>query len=133
MLATYSATAITKKKKQRKGNKTKQNMLSSIALLQERFRELERMKEMREGRCGVGPLAINNATLWPGTSVLVLSTSEKPRWFFHPDLLRPSRPLFETKFLCLMENNESISIGLQPASSLSLASEEADIDTSLHL
>ncbi|KAF3333974.1 hypothetical protein FCM35_KLT01665 [Carex littledalei] len=92
------------------------------ALLQERFRELERMKEMREGRC-LGPLGMNNATLWPSNSVLVLSTSEKPSWFFHPDLLYPSRPLFETKFLCLMD-------GLQPAS---LASEETDIDTSLHL
>lgn len=111
---------------------SKEIMLSSIALLQERFRELERMKEMREGRC-LGQFGMNNnATLWPSKSVLVLSTSEKPSsWFFHPDLLYPSRPLFETKFLCLMDGaNESISIGLQPAS---LASEETDIDTSLHL
>jgi hypothetical protein len=104
-------------------------MLSSIALLQERFRELERVKETREGRC-TSPFSMNNATLRPGTSVFVFSTSEKPMWFFHPDLLRRSRPLFETKFVCLMENKESISVGLQPTS---LASEETDIDTSLHL
>ncbi|KAJ1690265.1 hypothetical protein LUZ63_014420 [Rhynchospora breviuscula] len=103
-------------------------MLSSIALLQERFRELERMKEMREGRC-LGSLGMNYATSWPTSSVLVF-TSEKPRWFFHPDLIYPSRPLFETKFHLLTETDRSLSIGLQPAL---LAPGETDIDTSLHL
>ncbi|KAJ3685605.1 hypothetical protein LUZ61_014769 [Rhynchospora tenuis] len=103
-------------------------MLSSIALLQERFKELERMKEMREGRC-LSSLGMNYASPWPTPSVPV-STSEKPRWFFHPDLIYPSRPLFETKFHRLTDTNGSLSIGLQPGS---LASGESDIDTSLHL
>uniref|UniRef100_A0ACD5XHM6 Uncharacterized protein n=1 Tax=Avena sativa TaxID=4498 RepID=A0ACD5XHM6_AVESA len=82
---------------------------SSIALLQERFRNLQRVKEMREGRelqrvhhhpgdaaadrdRAESPLA-TPAPLSHGLQAAAASGDERPRWFLHPDLVRPSRPL----------------------------------------
>jgi hypothetical protein len=80
---------------------------SSIALLQERFRNLQRVKEMREGRelqrvhhhsgdatdpdRAGSPLA--PAPLINHSLQAVANGDEQPRWFLHPDLVRPSRPL----------------------------------------
>ncbi|KAG8097218.1 hypothetical protein GUJ93_ZPchr0013g34857 [Zizania palustris] len=82
---------------------------SSIALLQERFRNLQRVKEMREGR-EVMKAPVPSADAHhhdhraaagsASSSALSLSlqaaangSNEQPRWFLHPDLVRPSRPL----------------------------------------
>uniref|UniRef100_A0A0D9VQQ6 Uncharacterized protein n=1 Tax=Leersia perrieri TaxID=77586 RepID=A0A0D9VQQ6_9ORYZ len=76
---------------------------SSIALLQERFRNLQRVKEMREaGRelNRVHPVAEAHhdraATTGVGLGLHGAAASgneQQPRWFLHPDLVRPSRPL----------------------------------------
>ncbi|KAL5217455.1 hypothetical protein ABZP36_018139 [Zizania latifolia] len=81
---------------------------SSIALLQERFRNLERVKEMREGR-ELKRAPVNSAdahqdhraaagsasssALGLGPQSAVNGGNEQPRWFLHPDLVRSSRPL----------------------------------------
>ncbi|KAF0911136.1 hypothetical protein E2562_007930 [Oryza meyeriana var. granulata] len=77
---------------------------SSIALLQERFRNLQRVKEMREAgrelnRVHPADAAHDRATAGAAASPLGLGLhaaangNEQPRWFLHPDLVRPSRPL----------------------------------------
>ncbi|PWZ06995.1 hypothetical protein Zm00014a_017975 [Zea mays] len=77
---------------------------SSIALLRERFRNLQKVKEMRQGRELQRRARTADATdraAGPSPSALSLglhaansSTTEQPsRWFLHPDLVRPSRPL----------------------------------------
>ncbi|XP_008660454.1 uncharacterized protein [Zea mays] len=79
---------------------------SSIALLRERFRNLQKVKEMRQGRelqrrARTAHTTDRAAGPSPSPSALSLglhaansSTTQQPsRWFLHPDLVRPSRPL----------------------------------------
>ncbi|KAJ6812890.1 uncharacterized protein M6B38_146140 [Iris pallida] len=79
---------------------------SSIALLQERFKQLERVKVMREERelltLRPGPSLILPPPPPPPRALLLLEEEEaaadhqqhRPaKWFLHTDLLRPSRPL----------------------------------------
>ena len=126
-------------------------MFSSIALLQQRFRELERVKEKREVRLlqiltpreadfphgvgvGVGSNTIAAAAAAPG---------EQPvRWFFHPELLYPCRPMRGTAALfpllpATTTASECKTIQLHgdlwPSKAYKHASSEVDVDTSLHL
>ncbi|KAL0926590.1 hypothetical protein M5K25_002829 [Dendrobium thyrsiflorum] len=100
---------------------------SSIILLQERFKQLQRIREMREKR-----------------ELLKLFSCKQPTLFFHPDLLNPSRSF---KSYSDLQNHErgvedsefqametSLSMSLWPDST-STAKKfiETDIDTSLHL
>jgi hypothetical protein len=84
---------------------------SSIALLQERFRNLQKVKEMREGRelqrvhaADTTTTTTNRTASSPSSSSSLSSAlslglqqaanaNDHPRWFLHPDLIRPSRPL----------------------------------------
>lgn len=88
----------------RQGNEASPSIIhsSSIALLQERFRNLQRVKEMREGRELQRVHRSPDSTDRAGSPAPALSLSlqpvasggnEQPRWFLHPDLVRPSRPL----------------------------------------
>ncbi|CAD5183647.1 unnamed protein product [Musa acuminata subsp. malaccensis] len=96
---------------------------SSIALLQERFRQLQRVKEMREER--------------------EQQQCRRPVWFIHPDLIRPSRPLrgpppgwFDdhSDRSGSQSTSPSVSSWLdQTAARFPVSSSEPDVDTTLHL
>ncbi|XP_040378439.1 uncharacterized protein LOC121053927 [Oryza brachyantha] len=133
---------------------------SSIALLQERFRNLQRVKEMREAGREVSrpvrPAADAHDRAAGAASALGLglhaaaSGNEQPRWFLHPDLVRPSRPLHGPPS---SSSHHSIGGGgVQASSSSTLATSpwgdmprataamqnsgyrgDVDVDTSLHL
>ena len=64
-----------------------QVMFSSIALLQQRFRELERIREKRERLLHV---------LAPRPAATASPREMPVKWFFHPELLYPCRPLRDT-------------------------------------
>jgi hypothetical protein len=126
-------------------------MFSSIALLQQRFRELERAKEKREVRL-LQILTPREADHTHGVGVAVGSNpiaaaapAEQPvRWFFHPELLYPCRPLRGTAALfplmpatttaseCKLRG-DSLAVDLWPSKAYKHASTEVDVDTSLHL
>ena len=114
---------------------------SSIALLQERFRNLQKVKEMREGRelqrvhttdadrAGSLSSALN-------LGLQAANSIEQPRWFLHPDLIRPSRPLRSPAYHGLGASGGQTP--LPPASSWagmqnSGYRSDVDVDTSLHL
>ena len=109
-------------------------MHSSIALLQERFRQLQRAKEMREERELLRGFAV--ADTEPPVPLQL-------KWLSHLDLVRPSRPLSgpppprgELPEFRAMET--SLSMGLwhnRPAAASSIhgGGGEMDVDTSLHL
>ena len=123
-------------------------MFSSIALLQQRFRELERIREKREERL-LHVLAPRPAA--------TASPREMPvKWFFHPELLYPCRPLRETtaavaaaaslfpavpttvcecKSFQLHGDSDPIAVELWPSKTYNYkhVSGEVDVDTSLHL
>jgi len=65
-----------------------QVMFSSIALLQQRFRELERIREKREERL--------LHVLAPGPTATASPREMPVKLFFHPELLYPCRPLRDT-------------------------------------
>jgi len=105
---------------------------SSIALLQERFRQLQRVKEMREERKLIREFAAADTE--------PTQRQPQPKWFSHPDLVRPSRPLSgppahrgeQPEFRAL---ETSLSMGLwhnRPGASRP-GGGETDVDTSLHL
>uniref|UniRef100_A0ACD5WSY5 Uncharacterized protein n=1 Tax=Avena sativa TaxID=4498 RepID=A0ACD5WSY5_AVESA len=133
---------------------------SSIALLQERFRNLQRVKEMREGRelqrvhhhpgdaaadrdRAESPLA-TPAPLSHGLQAAA-SGDERPRWFLHPDLVRPSRPLhgpagYGGNGGILVQASQPVaaaaassSWGDAPRMQNSGFRGDVDVDTSLHL
>ncbi|ONK59826.1 uncharacterized protein A4U43_C08F11220 [Asparagus officinalis] len=85
---------------------------SSIALLQERFRQLQRVKEMREERELLKGFAGTTTESDP-------HPPQPPKWFLHPDLVRPSRPLTGPPAHHRGERPEFRG--------------EAEVDTSLHL
>ena len=122
-------------------------MFSSIALLQQRFRELERIREKREERL-LHVLAPRPAA--------TASPREMPvKWFFHPELLYPCRPLRDTtaavaaaslfpavpttvcecKSFQLHGDSNPIAVELWPSKTYNYkhVSGEVDVDTSLHL
>ncbi|CAN6301935.1 unnamed protein product [Urochloa humidicola] len=114
---------------------------SSIALLQERFRNLQKVKEMREGRelqrvhtTDADRTGSLSSALTLGLQVA--NSTEQPKWFLHPDLIRPSRPLRGPAYHGLSTNGGQTS--LPPASSWggiknSGYRSDVDVDTSLHL
>lgn len=129
-------------------------MFSSIALLQQRFRELERVKEKREVRLlqilspreadlphGIG----SNAIAAPDAAAA--PAEPQVRWFFHPELLYPCRPLRGTAALfplvpatttaseckTIQLHGDLLTVDLWPRMAYKHASSEVDVDTSLHL
>jgi hypothetical protein len=104
----------------------------SIALLQQRFRELERIREQREERL---------------LQMLVPApTRETPvKWFFHPELLYPCRPLRDTaatwfpspaasECKSFQLRGDPFTMELWPISKAHKhVPSEVDVDTSLHL
>jgi hypothetical protein len=116
---------------------------SSIALLQERFRNLQKVKEMREGRelqrvhaTDTADRAGSVPSLNHGLQAAHHST-EQPTWFSHPDLIRPSsRPQLHTPAYGFDTPSARTSAppptswgGMQNSSFRS----DVDVDTSLHL
>ncbi|URD97971.1 hypothetical protein MUK42_30500 [Musa troglodytarum] len=102
---------------------------SSIALLQERFRQLQRIKEMREEK----------------RILRMIAEAERPKWFFCPDLAHPSGPPCGSSSLqaeyhanCAEIQSFKTSLSLCLRSSdvsmhASKMSNETEVDTSLHL
>ncbi|MQL88363.1 hypothetical protein Taro_020913 [Colocasia esculenta] len=122
----------------REGGSNPTAVHSSIALLQERFRQLQRVKEMREER---ELLRACTEPDRPSPS----GCGHEPKWFLHPDLVHPSRPLHGPKSFRPDSGGQQAEF---PASSTSLSmawngrsssirssygSDEMDVDTSLHL
>ncbi|EER92700.1 hypothetical protein BDA96_01G501400 [Sorghum bicolor] len=118
---------------------------SSIALLQERFRNLQKVKEMREGRAlqrvhttdtdRTGSSSSLSSALSLGLQAA--NSNEQPRWFLHPDLIRPSRPLRGPAYYHGLGAN-GVQTSPPPASSWggmqnSGYRADVDVDTSLHL
>ncbi|KAL0907062.1 hypothetical protein M5K25_025602 [Dendrobium thyrsiflorum] len=109
---------------------------SSIALLQERFRQLERVKELREER------EQNKALTDAGRrspSTCYEQQQQQPatsKWFIHPDLIHPSGPLSgggPSSSLRSHEEHNEIQNFDTPLSIEPLGYSEGDVDTSLHL
>lgn len=108
---------------------------SSIALLQERFRKLERVKELREEREQIKALTDAGRK---NQSVNYAQQQQQPatsKWFIHPDLIHPSQTLSGGSSSSLRscdDNNEiqnfETTLSMQP-----LGYSEGDVDTSLHL
>lgn len=115
----------------RHGSETGALLHSSIALLQERFRELQRIREMREKR----------ELLRLFSEAKYLSSSapcSQPRWFFHPELWNPTRPTKVVENggggIEMMEMGNSLSMRFCPDDQrLMKCCTETEIDTSLHL
>ncbi|KAJ0980118.1 hypothetical protein J5N97_008373 [Dioscorea zingiberensis] len=115
---------------------------SSIALLQERFRELQRVKAMREERELLRVFADTEAE----AVILDDARYKKPAWFIHPELMRPSRPLQAYPSTTQLKPhadsmdsqtfNTSLSIGLGSGQLIKHSSEsfiDTEVDTTLHL
>lgn len=112
---------------------------SSIALLQERFRQLQRVKEMREERELLRVFSHSDA-----------GQPARLEPFFHPDLILPSRPLQGSSprqplhLLQREDRREMVKLTrLWPekttahhvfrSSDIDKPQDVADVDTSLHL
>lgn len=118
---------------------------SSIALLQERFRQLQRTKEMREERNLLRVMAAQSKV--PNQSPT--AGCHQSKWFLHPNLIHPSRPLIGSssppQLHCHIDHSmqfqdcqTSLFIGLRPLRGNNRMqspkmSKETDVDTSLHL
>ncbi|KAJ4751284.1 SPBc2 prophage-derived uncharacterized protein yotK [Rhynchospora pubera] len=126
---------------------------SSIALLQERFRQLQRVKEMREER------EFQKVGLGLGTGPGPDPHGGRAMWFCHPDLVRPigadptsgsisnAAPIAGGKYLGINSVNfvsegggswgsgRSIGRGCDSSNMQNLknCSDAHDVDTSLHL
>lgn len=84
---------------------------SSIALLQERFRQLQRMKELREEK-ELMKMFIEAGKPKPNVQ-LIDQNEQQPSLFLHPDLLHPSK--FQHDLSHVSSNfDTSLSIGLWP-------------------
>ncbi|XP_040384225.1 uncharacterized protein LOC102713216 [Oryza brachyantha] len=110
---------------------------SSIALLQERFRNLQKVREMREGKEQLLQSPPLTAAMAGATTSLAAAAGghEQPRWFSHPELVRPSRP-------ALRRADAAEATGQPPAVSVGRAAlvlqstgcrGDVEVDTSLHL
>ncbi|KAI0525026.1 hypothetical protein KFK09_004417 [Dendrobium nobile] len=106
---------------------------SSIALLQERFRQLQRVKAKREEREQIR--AINEH---------LHLQQQQPKWFVHPELLHPSSHLRNSSSFLLGESKDfnefqsleaSLSLRSWPPASVIQSSNgfNEEVDTSLHL
>ncbi|WOK99696.1 hypothetical protein Cni_G08409 [Canna indica] len=116
-------------------------LCSSIALLQERFRRLQRIKEMREERQIMQMFA--EAEQPP--IMQMFAEAEPPKWFYHHALVHPSRPPCGSPSLqseyhvnCaeFQSFETSLSLGLWSGNASMHAakiSNEIEVDTSLHL
>lgn len=118
---------------------------SSIALLQQRFRELERIREKREERL------LHVLAPRPAAAALLRETTTPVKWFFHPELLYPCRPLRDTAVAAaalfpaapttacecksFQLRRDPITVELWPSKTYNYkhVSGEVDVDTSLHL
>ncbi|WOK92395.1 hypothetical protein Cni_G01086 [Canna indica] len=112
---------------------------SSIALLQERFRHLQRVKEMREEREN------QRSACSQGERLNLNAQCAQPTWFIHPDLVRPSMPLRGPPSCWLDKHGDhtelqalesSLSMSLWPNQTTAqhqVTSNEPDVDTTLHL
>nr|DAD20265.1 TPA_asm: hypothetical protein HUJ06_021728 [Nelumbo nucifera] len=111
---------------------------SSIALLQERFRQLQRVKEMREER---------ELLRFYSESERVAPSMphETTRLFFHSDLIHPPRPTFQGS-LSHQLNSRANHVDFQAVETPLMKNlwprtvthtpnnlDDADVDTSLHL
>ncbi|BAF26351.1 Os10g0362700 [Oryza sativa Japonica Group] len=121
---------------------------SSIALLQERFRNLQKVREMREGREQLlqtppSPTATATAIAGATTTGAAASSSggEQPRWFSHPELVRPSsRPAAAQRATAdddaaAVRQPPAVSVGRAAAMVLQSSGcrSDVEVDTSLHL
>ncbi|KAG0477194.1 hypothetical protein HPP92_014035 [Vanilla planifolia] len=115
----------------RENKESKATYSSSIALLQERFRQLQRTREMREKR---ELLRLQTEEEYP--------SSIKTRWFSHRDSAHPSRPICRNKLGQVHGGDESESQAMEISLSMTLRPDnvgntkkfdETDVDTSLHL
>ncbi|KAG8097535.1 hypothetical protein GUJ93_ZPchr0013g37388 [Zizania palustris] len=121
-------------------------MFSSIALLQQRFRELERIKEEREER--LLQMLAPRADRSSGTAAVAQREAPPVKWFFHPELLYPCRPLRDKtaatlfpvvpattacEFKTFQLRGDSLTVDLWPSKAYKHVSSEVDVDTSLHL
>ncbi|OEL12763.1 hypothetical protein BAE44_0026218 [Dichanthelium oligosanthes] len=119
-----------------------QVMFSSIALLQQRFRELERIREKREERL------LHVLPPRPAASATTALRETPVKWFFHPELLYPCRPLRDTaaalfpavpttacECKSFQLRGDPIAVELWPSKTYNYkyVSGEVDVDTSLHL
>ncbi|XP_015878993.3 uncharacterized protein LOC107415217 [Ziziphus jujuba] len=82
---------------------------SSIALLQERFRQLQRMKEMREGKELIRMLVVEpNKQKQSDINLNPTLYFEPPKSFPNPDFLTPQiRPISQQDSLSLWQNLRS--------------------------
>lgn len=102
---------------------------SSIALLQERFRQLQRVKERREER-----EQQRASCERPAASLTAASGAARPLWFNHPELVRPTPS-------CWLSYHgghwtaelQALEASLPVIGSPVAAPSEPDIDTTLHL
>jgi len=101
---------------------------SSIALLQERFRQLEKVKERREGKQLLRLLSTENNTS-ASTQRLVVPNNRQT----HHDSLSLGLNLTSKQGDNNMKSNTSLSPWSQGASSTSRNFDTSDVDTSLHL
>lgn len=113
---------------------------SSIALLQERFRQLQKMKEKREKR---------ELRVFPESEQTMPATSSEPsKESFQYSTVFPSRPPYQDSLSLGLDiyskyvNSKSMnaspstklwSTGAAPTVSRSYAFEKSEVDTSLHL
>uniref|UniRef100_A0A0D9XIW8 Uncharacterized protein n=1 Tax=Leersia perrieri TaxID=77586 RepID=A0A0D9XIW8_9ORYZ len=107
---------------------------SSIALLQERFRKLQKVREMREGREQL------QTTTSPVAAATAVSSDDKPpRWFSHPELVRPARPAIKQLAAATIGDAgvqpPAVSLGSRTAVVLQSSGcrSDVEVDTSLHL
>uniref|UniRef100_A0A0E0NQZ1 Uncharacterized protein n=1 Tax=Oryza rufipogon TaxID=4529 RepID=A0A0E0NQZ1_ORYRU len=122
---------------------------SSIALLQERFRNLQKVKEMREAGNKelnrVRPADAHDRAAAAGSAsasalglglhhAAVNGTNEQPRWFLHPDLVRPpSRPLHHGSGVVQAPPSTPATTSPWTTMQNSGYRGDVDVDTSLHL
>ncbi|KAL5231406.1 hypothetical protein ABZP36_030182 [Zizania latifolia] len=120
---------------------------SSIALLQERFRNLQRVREMREGReqlLQTATMAVGAATTPAAAAVAAAAASPssgelelQPRWFSHPELVRPSRPVqLAAVTAAAGVQPPAVAVGRVAALVVPQSSgcrSDVEVDTSLHL
>ncbi|OVA20173.1 hypothetical protein BVC80_1663g70 [Macleaya cordata] len=114
---------------------------SSIALLQERFRQLQRVKEMREERELLRLFSSEPERVSP-------TTRDAPsKLFFHPELIIPPRPTLQSSHFFQTESQSKCADFLAVDTPLLMSLwptdrgivrtsnnfDDADVDTSLHL
>ncbi|GAB4830742.1 hypothetical protein Ancab_004774 [Ancistrocladus abbreviatus] len=119
---------------------------SSIALLQERFRQLQREKEMRERRETLRLFSSeleHNYQNSSTTTAVPMQYYEPPKFFFHPELVFPDTlPLSDQQFSLSFRPTSQTKNGdfptkeapfLHTMSCNKFAASAPDVDTSLHL